>query len=79
MNDRANQKTDTGPTMELVPTPVGPAGITWYRAPGPARAVALLGHGTAQPPEWRQRTCKRSPRRCRPGESASHWSPSRTG
>ena len=45
--DRANQRADTGPTMELVPTPVGPAGITWYPAPGPARAVALLGHGTA--------------------------------
>jgi len=33
--------------MDLVPTPVGPAGITWYPAHGPARAVALLGHGTA--------------------------------
>ena len=33
--------------MDLVPTPVGKAGITWYPAHGPARAVALLGHGTA--------------------------------
>ena len=41
--------------MDLVPTPVGPAGITWYPAPGPARAVALLGHGTAtgvEAPTW---------------------------
>lgn len=47
MSDRANPRADIGPAMERVPTPVGPAGITWYRAPGPARAVALLGHGTA--------------------------------
>jgi predicted alpha/beta-hydrolase family hydrolase len=47
MSDRANSRTDTGPVMELVPTPVGTAGITWYPAPGTARAVALLGHGTA--------------------------------
>jgi predicted alpha/beta-hydrolase family hydrolase len=33
--------------MDLVSTPVGTAGITWYPAHGPARAVALLGHGTA--------------------------------
>jgi hypothetical protein len=32
--------------MDLVPTPVGTAGITWYPAHGPVRAVALLGHGT---------------------------------
>ena len=33
--------------MDLVSTPVGTAGITWYPARGPVRAVALLGHGTA--------------------------------
>ena len=33
--------------IDLVPTPVGKAGITWYPAHGPTRAVALLGHGTA--------------------------------
>ena len=33
--------------MDLVPTPVGKAGITWYPAHGQTRAVALLGHGTA--------------------------------
>jgi hypothetical protein len=33
--------------MDLVPTPVGKAGMTWYPAHGPTRAVALLGHGTA--------------------------------
>jgi uncharacterized protein len=33
--------------MDLTPTPVGTAGITWYPADGTARAVALLGHGSA--------------------------------
>ena len=33
--------------MDLVPTSVGAAGVTWYPARGLARAVALLGHGTA--------------------------------
>jgi hypothetical protein len=33
--------------MDLVPTPVGTAGVTWYPAHGSARAVALLGHGSA--------------------------------
>ncbi|MGF6888581.1 putative alpha/beta-hydrolase family hydrolase [Nocardia sp. GAS34] len=32
---------------EYVPTPVGRARITWYRAAGGPRAVALLGHGSA--------------------------------
>jgi predicted alpha/beta-hydrolase family hydrolase len=32
---------------EFVPTSVGPARITWYRPDGPARAVAMLGHGSA--------------------------------
>ena len=32
---------------DLVSTPVGTARLTWYPAPGKARAVALLGHGTA--------------------------------
>ena len=35
------------PAMDYVPTPVGTAGITWYPAQAPARAVAVLGHGTA--------------------------------
>jgi uncharacterized protein len=47
MSDKANSKAGTGPAMDLVPTSAGPAGITWYPAHGPARAVALLGHGTA--------------------------------
>jgi uncharacterized protein len=33
--------------MDLVPTPVGTAGITWYPARVPVRAIVLLGHGTA--------------------------------
>jgi uncharacterized protein len=36
-----------GPAMDFAPTPVGTAGVTWYPAHGPARAVALLGHGSA--------------------------------
>jgi predicted alpha/beta-hydrolase family hydrolase len=32
---------------EFVPTPVGEARLTWYPAHGTARAVALLGHGSA--------------------------------
>lgn len=32
---------------DFVPTPVGKARITWYPAHGSARAVALLGHGSA--------------------------------
>lgn len=32
---------------ELVPTPVGTARLDWFSAPGRARAVAVLGHGTA--------------------------------
>lgn len=47
MNDEANPERAAGPAMELVSTPVGSAGITWYPAHGPVRAVALLGHGTA--------------------------------
>jgi predicted alpha/beta-hydrolase family hydrolase len=34
-------------TEEFVSTPVGPARITWYQAARPARAVAMLGHGSA--------------------------------
>ena len=47
MSNTATPRAGTGRAMDLVPTPVGPAGITWYPAPGAARAVALLGHGTA--------------------------------
>ncbi|MEY9942332.1 alpha/beta family hydrolase [Streptacidiphilus sp. MAP5-3] len=47
MSNPANRRAATGPAMDLVPTPVGTAGITWHRAPRPVRAVALLGHGTA--------------------------------
>jgi predicted alpha/beta-hydrolase family hydrolase len=47
MSNRANSRAGTGPAMDLVSTPAGPAGITWYPAHGPARAVVLLGHGTA--------------------------------
>ncbi|MFF7635894.1 hypothetical protein ACFZB9_22515 [Kitasatospora sp. NPDC008050] len=47
MSNPANRRAPAGPAMDLVPTPVGTAGITWHRAPGPVRAVALLGHGTA--------------------------------
>jgi predicted alpha/beta-hydrolase family hydrolase len=32
---------------DFVPTPVGKARVTWYPARGRARAVALLGHGSA--------------------------------
>jgi predicted alpha/beta-hydrolase family hydrolase len=37
----------TNPNEELVPTPVGAARLNWYPAHGTARAVALLGHGSA--------------------------------
>ena len=47
MSNHGNPKAATGPTMDLVPTPVGTAGVTWYPAHGPVRAVALLSHGTA--------------------------------
>jgi predicted alpha/beta-hydrolase family hydrolase len=47
LSSQANPKAGTGPATDLVSTPVGTAGITWYPAHGPARAVALLGHGTA--------------------------------
>jgi uncharacterized protein len=49
MSNAANPqaRTGTGPSTDLVPSPIGTAGVTWYRAHGPARAVALLGHGTA--------------------------------
>lgn len=47
MSNRANSRAGTGPAMDLVSRPAGPAGITWYPAHGPARAVVLLGHGTA--------------------------------
>lgn len=46
MSNTANRRAET-PAMDLVPTSVGMAGINWYPAPGPVRAVALLGHGTA--------------------------------
>jgi uncharacterized protein len=38
---------ETGTRPELVPTPAGPARLDWLPAQGPARAVAVLGHGTA--------------------------------
>jgi predicted alpha/beta-hydrolase family hydrolase len=47
MNRDAHEKSGADPVMDLVPTPVGTAGLTWHPAHGPARAVALLGHGTA--------------------------------
>ena len=39
--------TNTHPRQQLVPTPVGLARLDWFSAPDRARAVALLGHGTA--------------------------------
>jgi len=47
MSRNAPATPGTDPAMDLVPTPVGTAGVTWYPAHGQARAVALLGHGTA--------------------------------
>ena len=43
------RKTHTGEIAreDLVSTPVGTARIAWYPAQGTARAVALLGHGSA--------------------------------
>jgi len=32
---------------QLISTPVGQARLSWYRATGPTRAVAVLGHGSA--------------------------------
>jgi pimeloyl-ACP methyl ester carboxylesterase len=46
MSRNAHAKSGVGPTMDLVPTPVGTAGVTWYPALGSVRAVALLGHGS---------------------------------
>jgi uncharacterized protein len=46
MSNTANRRAET-PAMDLVPTPVGTAGMTWYPASGLVRAVVLLGHGTA--------------------------------
>ena len=42
-----NAEPDGAPAMDRVPTPVGTARVTWYPAHGAARAVALLGHGSA--------------------------------
>jgi predicted alpha/beta-hydrolase family hydrolase len=47
MSRNAQAKSGVDPTMDLVPTPVGTAGVTWYPALGSVRAVALLGHGSA--------------------------------
>jgi hypothetical protein len=47
MSSNAKPRAGTEPAMDLVPTPVGTAGITWYPARGPVRAMAMLGHGTA--------------------------------
>jgi predicted alpha/beta-hydrolase family hydrolase len=47
MSSSPNPGNGAGPVMDLVPTPVGTAGITWHPAQRPARAVAVLGHGTA--------------------------------
>jgi hypothetical protein len=46
MSRNAHAKSGVGPTMDLVPTPLGTAGVTWYPALGSVRAVALLGHAT---------------------------------
>ncbi len=40
-------KTGSGGSEELVPTPAGRARLDWFPARGQPRAVALLGHGTA--------------------------------
>ena len=40
-------KTGSGVSEELVPTPAGAACLDWFPALGQPRAVALLGHGTA--------------------------------
>ena len=47
MSRNAYTSSGDGAVMDLIPTPVGKAGVTWYPAHGSARAVALLGHGTA--------------------------------
>jgi len=47
VNRDAHAKSGLSPVTDLVPTPVGAAGVTWYPAHGPAQAVALLGHGSA--------------------------------
>jgi uncharacterized protein len=47
MNRNGHATSGAGPAMDRVPTPVGTAGVTWYPAHGSARAVALLGHGSA--------------------------------
>jgi uncharacterized protein len=47
MSSKANPRGGAESAMDLVPTPAGAAGITWYSAQGPVRAVAVLGHGTA--------------------------------
>ncbi len=47
MSRDAHAESGASPVTDLVPTPAGAAGVTWYPAHGPARAVALLGHGSA--------------------------------
>ena len=60
MSRNAHAKSGVDPTMDLVPTPVGTAGVTWYPALGSVRAVALLGHGSAtgvEAPDLAARHC----------------------
>ena len=47
MSRYARASSGDSAVMDFVSTPVGTAGLTWYPAHGSARAVALLGHGTA--------------------------------
>src|SRR5258707_11299164 len=47
MSRNAHPNSGTGPATDFVAPPVGEAGITWYPAHGSARAIALLGHGSA--------------------------------
>jgi hypothetical protein len=61
VNKDADAKSGANPVMDLVPTPVGTAGLTWYPAHGSARAVAMATPvGTSHPsircravPDWR--------------------------
>jgi uncharacterized protein len=47
MSSNSKPRVAAESAMDHVPTPVGIAGITWYPAQAPARAAAVLGHGTA--------------------------------
>jgi hypothetical protein len=62
VNRDADAESGASPVMDLVPTPVGTAGLTWYPAHGSARASPCSG--TVRPPGSNAPTSRRSPPPC---------------